>query len=135
MKRPAVAASLFVVAALVVWGWLRLRMEADILATLPSSLPEVKALRLLRDGFAGGTDLLIVVESKEETGTASAVQALARRLQARSDLVRSVRWAQSLEDQSQNGPALLAWALQNAAPQRLAALRHSLEGDAAKSRL
>lgn len=135
MKRPAVAASLFVVAALVVWGWLRLRMEADILATLPSSLPEVKALRLLRDGFAGGTDLLIVVESKEATGTASAVQALARRLQARSDLVRSVRWAQSLEDQSQNGPALLAWALQNAAPQRLAALRHSLEGDAAKSRL
>jgi predicted RND superfamily exporter protein len=136
MKRPAVAASLFVIviAALVV-GWLRLRMESDILATLPSSLPEVKALRLLRDGFAGGTDLLIVVESKEETGTASAVQALARRLQARSDLVRSVRWAQSLEDQSQNGPALLAWALQNAAPQRLAALRHSLEGDAAKSRL
>jgi predicted RND superfamily exporter protein len=135
MKRPAVAASLFVIAALVAWGWLRLRMEADILATLPSSLPEVKALRLLRDGFAGGTDLLIAVESKEATTTASAVQALARRLQGRTDLVRSVRWAQSMEDQSQSGPALLAWALQNAAPQRLSALRQSLEGDAAKSRL
>jgi predicted RND superfamily exporter protein len=135
MKRPAVAACLFVIAALVIWGWQRLRMEADILATLPGSLPEAKALKTLRDGFAGGSDLLIAVETRDAPSTAAAVETLGRRLKARTDLVRQVRWSQALEDQSQDGPALLAWALQNAEPQRLAQLRHDLDGAAAQARL
>src|SRR4051812_27775079 len=135
MKRPAVAACLFVLGALVIWGWQRLRLEADILATLPASLPEVKALKLLRDGFAGGSDLLIAVETKDAASTTAAVQSIAHCLEGRGDLVRHVRSAQTLESQSQAGAALLAWALQNADPKRLAALRHDLEGDAAKNRL
>lgn len=135
MKRLAVAASLIALATLVAWGWLRLRMEADILATLPSSLPEVKALKLLRDGFAGGSDLVIAVEGKGSVPTAAAVQSIAQRLQSRTDLVRQVRWLQPLEDQAQTGPALLAWVLQNADPQRLTTLRHSLEGDGANAKL
>ncbi len=135
MKRPAVAACLFVIAALVIWGWQRLRLEADILATLPASLPEVKALKVLRDGFAGGSDLLIAVEGRDAPATAAALETLVRRLKARTDLVRHVRWSQALENQSQDGAALLAWALQNADPQRLGLLRHDLDGQAAKARL
>jgi predicted RND superfamily exporter protein len=135
MKRPAVAASLIALAAIVVLGWLRLRLETDILGTLPSSLPEVKALRLLRDGFSGGSDLLIAVEGMDSAHTARLVQGMVEALSRRKDLVRHVRWAQSLEDQGQTGPALLAWALQNADPPRLAELRKSLEGDAANTQL
>lgn len=135
MPRKLLLPAMLALGALVVGGWLRLRMEADILATLPSGLPEVKALKLLRDGFAGGSDLLIAVEAPDGPATATAVQALAQRLRGRTDLVRHVRWAQPLEDQAETGPALLAWTLQNADPKRLAALRQQLEGDGARAKL
>lgn len=135
MSRKLLLPALIALGALVVGGWLRLRMEADILATLPASLPEVKALKLLRDGFSGGSDLLIAVEGKDGPATAAAVQSLAQRLQGRTELVRHVRWAQPLEEQAETGPALLAWTLQNADPRRVAALRQQLEGDGAKAKL
>ena len=47
-----------IVLPLAVMGWMRLRLETDILATLPGQIPEVRALKLLRDGFAGGSDLV-----------------------------------------------------------------------------
>lgn len=135
MKRFPVLLALAVLVPLVVWGWLRLRMEADILATLPSSLSEVKALKLLRDGFAGGSDLLVTVEGRDSSSVADTARELARRLQARTDLVRQVRWAQSIGDQAQTGPALLAWALQNVAPTRLTVFREKLDGPGARLQL
>jgi hypothetical protein len=53
---------------LVIFGWLRLRLETDILATLPGQIPEVRALKLLRDGFAGGSDLVIALEAEDDPG-------------------------------------------------------------------
>ena len=132
MKRPAFAALALLLTTLVVYGWLRLRMEADILATLPASLPEVKALKILRDGFSGGSDLLIAVEAEDGAAAADAIQKLAQRLQKRKELVKQVRWAQGLESSSYTGPALLAWALQNGEPERLATLKQRLQGEGAR---
>lgn len=134
MKRKWIWLSLVLV-PLVVAGLMRLRMEADILATLPGQVPEVRALKWLRDGFAGGNDLLIALEAPNPDTAAAATNALAVRLQKRTDLVKEVRWAQPMEQQTRDGAALLAWALQNADPVKLAALKTRLEGAGATAQL
>ena len=113
---------------LVIFGWVRLRLETDILATLPSDLPEVRALKLLRDGFAGGSDLVIALESADDFSAEEAMTAIAEGLQKRTDLVKEVRWAQPMSQQAQSGAALLAWSLQNADPAKVRALKTRLEG-------
>jgi predicted RND superfamily exporter protein len=117
-----------IVLPLVILGWMRLRLETDILATLPSGLPEVRALKLLREGFAGGNDLVIALEAADDFSAAEAMTALAEGLQKRTDLVKEVRWAQPMSQQAQSGAALLAWSLQNADPAKLRALQTRLEG-------
>lgn len=117
-----------IVLPLVIFGWVRLRLETDILATLPSDLPEVRALKLLRDGFAGGSDLVIALESADDFSAEEAMTAIAEGLQKRTDLVKEVRWAQPMSQQAQSGAALLAWSLQNADPAKVRALRTRLEG-------
>jgi predicted RND superfamily exporter protein len=120
---------------LVVIGLARLRLETDILATLPGEVPEVRALKLLRDGFAGGSDLIIALEAEDEATSEELTTALAARLQKRADLVKEVRWAQPMEAQAQSGAALLAWSLQNTDPAKLRAVQTRLEGDGAKAQL
>lgn len=134
MKRPLLG-FLLLVLPLAVAGWLRLRLETDILATLPGEVPEVRALKLLRDGFTGGSDLLIALEAADETASGEAATALAERLRQRTDLVKEVRWAQPLEQQAESGAALMAWALQNTAPERLQAARRRLEAGAVQAQL
>lgn len=116
-------------------GLVRLKLETDILATLPGEVPEVRALKLLRDGFAGGSDLLIALEAEDEFEAEEAMTTLAERLQKRTDLVKEVRWAQPMEQQAQSGAALMAWALQNTDPAELKAVRARLEGEGAKAKI
>jgi len=120
---------------LVIVGWLRLRLETDILATLPADVPEVHALKLLRDGFAGGSDLVIALEAEDDLAAEEAMTQLAERLQKRADLVKEVRWAQPMEQQAQSGAALLAWAVQNANPEKLRAVRAKLEATGVEAQL
>ncbi len=127
--------ALGLVVPLLVLGWSRLRLETDILATLPAEVPEVRALKLLRDGFAGGSDLIIALEAEDEAVAEEATAALAARLQARGDLVAEVRWAQPMDQLAGSGAALLAWALENAAPDRVQRLRARLEGQGLEAQL
>lgn len=116
-------------------GLWRLRLETDILATLPADVPEVRALKLLRDGFGGGSDLLIALEASDDVLAGDATASLAARLQKRTDLVKEVHWAQPMEQQAESGAALLAWSLQNADPAQLKAWQKSVEGPAVAVRL
>lgn len=120
---------------LFIGGLMRLKLETDILATLPGEVPEVRALKLLRDGFTGGSDLLIALEAEDELAAEEAMTTLAERLQKRTDLVKEVRWAQPMEQQAQSGAALMAWSLQNTDPAQLQAVRARLEGEGAKAKL
>lgn len=120
---------------LFILGLVRLKLETDILATLPGEVPEVRALKLLRDGFAGGSDLLIALEAEDEMDSEEAMTTLAEHLQKRPDLVKEVRWAQPMEQQAQSGAALMAWALQNTDPEELKAVRQRLEGEGAAAKL
>lgn len=133
MKKPWLIALLIL--PVVVFGWLRLRLETDILATLPGGVPEVRALKLLRDGFAGGSDLVIALETEDDQSAEETMTALAERLQKLPQLVKEVRWAQPMEQQAQSGAALLAWSIQNAAPEKLKAVRAKLEGPGAAAQL
>ncbi len=119
----------------VVLGFVRLRLETDILATLPAEVPEVRALKLLRDGFSGGSDLVIALETEDEPTSEAVTESIAMELQKRTDLVKEVRWAQPMEAQAESGAALLAWCVENTEPARLRDLRGSLEGEGVKARL
>lgn len=120
---------------LLIVGWSRLRLETDILATLPAEVPEVRALKLLRDGFAGGSDLIIALEAEDEVTAEEVTAALAARLAERKDLVAEVRWAQPMDQLAGSGAALLAWALENAPPEKLREARARLEGPALEAQL
>lgn len=133
MKKSWLAA--LVLLPVVIAGFARLRLETDILATLPAAVPEVRALKLLRDGFAGGNDLVIALEAEDEAASEELTTALAERLQKRTDLVKEVRWAQPMESQAESGMAMLAWSVQNADPARLKLVQARLEGDGAKAQL
>lgn len=126
---------LLLVLPLLIAGFWRLKLETDILATLPGKVPEVRALKLLRDGFAGGSDLLIALEAEDEMVSEEAMATLAETLEKRKDLVKEVRWAQPLEQQAKSGAALMAWALQNTDPVELKAVRQRLEGEGAKAKI
>ncbi len=117
----------------VVTGLHRLRVEADILATLPSQLPEVQGLKMLRDAFAGGDDLVIGLEARDAETAKAAAEALARRLEEAPHVGR-VRSAGTLESGEQAG-ALLAWALQNAPAGSLEKTRERLTGDQLETHL
>ncbi|WP_170266733.1 MMPL family transporter [Brevifollis gellanilyticus] len=133
MKKSWLAA--LVLLPVVIAGFMRLRLETDILATLPAEVPEVRALKLLRDGFAGGSDLIIALEAEDEATSEELTTSLAERLQKRTDLVKEVRWAQPMEAQAESGAALLAWCVQNADPVKLKEVQARLEGDGAKAQL
>lgn len=133
MKKNTLA--LLFLLPLLVLGWMRLRLETDILATLPAEVPEVRALKLLRDGFAGGSDLIITLEAEDEAVAEEVTAALAARLEARKDLVSEVRWAQPMDQLAGTGTALLAWALENAAPKKLHETRTRLEGAGLEAQL
>jgi uncharacterized protein len=120
---------------LVVLGWTRLRLETDILATLPQELEEVGALRQLRDGFSGGSDLVIAFEAPDAEKAGRFAESAVAVLAKRKDLVKEVRRSEDLASDGGTGSALVAWALQNAAPSDLTKLRQSLEGDAAARKL
>ena len=133
MKKPWLA--LLALLPVLVLGFSRLRLETDILATLPGEVPEVRALKLLRDGFSGGNDLIIALEAEDEAVSEELTAAIAEVLGKRTDLVKEVRWGQPMESQARSGAALLAWSLENADPRKLQELRGALEGNAVKARL
>lgn len=114
-------------AALVLLGLSRLRLDADILNTLPPALPEVEGLRLLRDAFTGGDELLIGLEAPDAEAAQSAVSSLSQHLK-KSPLVREVQSSGTWENPD-TAAALLAWAVMNASPDKVSAWRHHLEGE------
>ncbi|QIF02753.1 MMPL family transporter [Roseimicrobium sp. ORNL1] len=101
-------------------------MDPDVLSTLPGDLPEVGALRTLRDGFAGGGDLVLSVEASEAEMARAATAALAAKFRKAPALCRAVQEGDAMEN-SETGGALLAWALQNGNPLKLEAVRKRLE--------
>ena len=101
MKKPWLA--LFALLPVLVLGFSRLRLETDILATLPGEVPEVRALKLLRDGFSGGSDLIIALETEDEAASEELTSAIAEVLGKRTDLVKEVRWGQPMESQARSG--------------------------------
>ncbi len=131
MKRSWIA--LVLLLPLVVAGWLRLRFETDILATLPANVPEVRAVGLVRDGFTGGTDLVIGLEAADDLRAEEAAASLGRRLELRQDLVAGVRRDQPMDEQAQTGAALLAWMLQNADPAAWRDWRARVAGEGARA--
>ena len=114
---------------IVVVGWTRLRLETDILSTLPQDIPQVSSLQLLRDGFEGGNDLVICIEAASGEAAEDSANALTQLFAQHPHLVSDVRNSLALEKQSDTGPALLAWMIQNSPPEKLHTFRAQLTTD------
>lgn len=138
MERPSFRrlgwVALWLLLPLAIAGWFRLRLESDILATLPDSLPEAHALRTLRDGFEGGSDLLIAVSAEDPVVAEETTRDIAHALRADPAKVKEVRGGQSLEESFGAGPALIGWSLLQADPDQVGTLVESLEGDGARKK-
>ncbi|WP_170156961.1 MMPL family transporter [Roseimicrobium gellanilyticum] len=124
---PVILVVVVAAVAFVTAGLSRLRLDPDVLSTLPPDLPEVGALRTLRDAFAGGGDLVVSVESLDAETAKAAVTSLAGRFREAAHLCRTVQEGDSMEN-SETAGALLAWVLQNGNPLKLEAVRRRLEG-------
>jgi predicted RND superfamily exporter protein len=124
---PVILIVVVAAVAFVTAGLARLRLDPDILSTLPEDLPEVSSLRTLRDAFVGGEDLVLSVEAGDAETSKAAAIALATRFREAPGLCRSVQEGESMESPEAGG-ALLAWALQNGDPLRLEAIRKRLDG-------
>lgn len=124
---PVILIVVVAAVAFVTAGLLRLRLDPDVLATLPADLPEAGSLQTLRDAFAGGEDLVLSLEADDPEVTKAAATTLAVKFRENPDLVRNVQDGESMENSEAAG-ALLAWALQNEDPQRLEGVRKRLDG-------
>ena len=126
-------AVLVIGAAFVTAGLKKLRLDPDILSTLPPDLPEVQSLRILRDAFAGGNELVMTLEAGDATVAQEATASLATTLRAQPDLCLGVQEGDAFENPGTAG-AMLAWALQQGPPEHLRQLRSTLEGPDALNR-
>lgn len=131
MKRRLAWLAMIALVPLAIAGWFRLRIESDILASLPQGLPEVQALRTLRDAFDGGSDLLIAVQGPDAERAQAAAQAIGQALRNDTARVHEVRGGRPPEAEFGDGAATIAWAMQQADTQKISAWQSSLAGDGA----
>lgn len=128
-RTPVILTVLVFGAAIVTAGLWKLRLDPDILSTLPKDLPAVESLRLLRDSFAGADDLVLTVDAADAATAKAAAQTLAERLRSRAELCRQVQEGSVLESPETAG-TLLAWVLQNGDPALLGGFQARM-GDSA----
>lgn len=126
--------ALAILLPLAIAGWFRLRLESDILSTLPASMPEVQSLKTLRDNFDGGSDLLIAITADTAEESESAAKTVATSLRNKPDFVRDVQGGHAIEQSFGSGPAVVAWALQQASPDKVRAFCENLQGDGAEQK-
>lgn len=104
----------------VLYGLRHLDVEVDILSVLPPGVSEVEALRAMRMHFQTRSELLVLVEGTD----AEHADGLADQTAATLAALPSVKSATPLgggQNSAQAG-AMLAWMLQNGAPERLRAI-------------
>ncbi len=116
----------FLVLTLLVTGLWRLRLETEVFSLLPKHLREVQGLLQLHEHFVQRDELIVSIEGPSSAETQSAVSSLAEHLGKQSLLVKSARWSGVFEN-GETASALLAWALQNAPPERLKMIKERME--------
>lgn len=75
-----------------VLGLARLRFDTEVLHLLPTQLPEVHALKLWQQHFAGSRDLMITLRADDPEIASAAALAVAQSLRAAAGLTGEVHW-------------------------------------------
>ena len=105
-------------AVVAVTGWLRVQFETDVLAVLPSDLPEVRGLQTFQEVYGRDRELVVLVESDHDEGVAEYLAPLAQRLES-AGLSERVRWQSSWQDDPEGLAELVAWLWLHAEPEVL----------------
>ena len=99
-------------------GWLRLRFETDILATLPDDQASVEALRLIRDDFDDEQRVVVVIENEDgvfEEDAAELAEALTEGLPG-----AQLEYRSRFEDEPEEAAATIASLWSQEDPARVA---------------
>ena len=120
----AVLLGLVAVAAL---GLGRTRFETDVLAVLPSSMPEVKGLQQFQEVFSRDEELVVLIEGSEaQAGTLGKRAGELGELLEEKGLVADARWQPRWRDDPRGLAELVAWLWLNGDPDELRRLAEGL---------
>lgn len=102
-------------AVVAVTGWSRVQFDTDVLAVLPSDLPEVRGLRVFQEVYGRDDELVILLEASAGKEVAEEVGVLAERLQS-AGLSERVRWQSPWNEDPEGLAELVAWLWLHAEP-------------------
>ena len=121
--------------ALLVFGWSRVRFDADPLNLLPGDVPAVRDLKWQQRHFADADETLITLHSANANIVASAAESLAAEFNQRTNLVADAQWRSGLDENPRAVAELLAWLWLNGSPSAFADLTNRLQPAALRERL
>ena len=137
MLKPVLGALLALVAlGLLSWqAFFHIDFDADPLNLMPQGLPQVGALRVYDKAFASQNDILIAVTQPNIAVGDEATASLAKFLQEREDLFRSLSSKPPWEENPAQMGELLAYLWANGPPEKLQALVDKLTGEGVEREL
>lgn len=118
---------LFVLLILVALGFLRLRLDMDVLNLLPSELPAVEGLKTYQRNFTSARELILTLEGQTAEQTEAGARSLAEKLRAATNLVAEVAWQPPWLERPEETSELVAAMWLNQPPGRLRDLSARLE--------
>lgn len=113
----------------VIFGFWRLRFDADVLDLLPPQEPSVQGLKLYEQHFTKAEELVITIDATNADLTLSLAQKLAKTLRAHSNLVSQVTWQPPWMEHPEELGEMLGWLWFNQPPPAFADLKERLAPD------
>lgn len=108
-------------------GLARLRFDTEVLHLLPAHLPEVRALKLWQQHFAGSRDLLITLRADDPEIASAAALAIALGLRAEPGLTGEVHWQAPWREHPGEYAEIAAAGWLNSSPEEVRQLTARLE--------
>jgi predicted RND superfamily exporter protein len=110
-------------------GLARLRFDVEVLNLLPANLPVVAGLKLHQRHFAGASELILTIHSRDAETAEAAARGLALALRAQTNLVSRALWQPPWRERPEEMAELLALTWLNQRPEAFAQLADRLAAD------
>ncbi|HPU55636.1 MAG TPA: MMPL family transporter, partial [Verrucomicrobiota bacterium] len=116
-------------AALAVFGLLRLHFDVEVLNLLPSELPAVQGLRIHQEHFADARELILTIQAENPDHAELAASLIAEQLRLATNLVSQVLWQPPWQEHPGLAAELIAWLWFNQPPETFSQLTNRLAPD------
>ncbi len=120
--------------AVLVFGWSRVRFDADPLSLLPGDVPAVRDLKWQQNNFAEADETLVTIKGSRAGVVAAAAESLATKFNQNTNLIREAHWRSNLKQNQSAIAELLSWLWLNGPPSAFADLTNRFEPTALRQR-